>query len=329
MIRTPSDSGKTTAPWGKALYLISITCLAGYLIVWAYEHLLFVTGVGFLEAETTYIEARTPGRILKFNCDINDTVKVGQPLVILGETRSVTLIGMNGNGNESYTEQERKLIGADGKIKQLREEILHKKQEIGRLRQEHTRGSNLLAINVITRPDFIRIEERLKDATYQRSILEIQLEAATKLLASYKERYSYDPDFGFISGTGGERVLRAQEEGVISSIFKERGEVARLGEPVIKIMNPGKVFIRAYFSGSNEKSLFKGDRVKVIFANGERSEGLVRDIHPTAYSQPAEMQKRFGVADRQLIAEIIPANDEPWRRVLETKVRVLVPRRWF
>jgi len=305
---------------------MAIAGLTGYLVQWSYENFMFVTGLGFLEAETTYVEARTPGRIIKFSCQINDTVKVGQPLVILGQAQSATFIGSNGS---PYTEQERQIINAESKIKQLQEEIDYKNDEVRKLAREHSRGKKLIAINVITHPELLSIEEKLKNARYEFSILNIQLDAAIKLLKSYKERYNVNAGIGLIAGVRGERVLYAQEDGIVSSIFKERGEVARVGEPVIKIMNQKKVFIRAYFSGSHENSLHKGDKVRVVFANGEKSEGLVRDIHPTAHAEPDEIQKHFGVADRHLIAEIVPAGNETWHRVLETKVKILLPKKWI
>jgi len=325
-VKSPADPGKRHTSWGKILYLLAITALTGYLLQWSYEHFMFVTGLGFLEAETTYVEARTPGRILKFACQINDTVKVGQPLVILGQTQSATLIGSNGG---PHTEQERRIITAESKIKQLRKEINYKRDEIRKLGREQRRGKKLIAINVITYPELMSIEEKLKTARYEFSILNIQFDAAVKMLKSYKERYNVNNGSGMITGVTGERVLYAQEDGIISSIFKERGEVARIGEPVIKIMNQKKIFIRAYFAGSYENFLAKGDKVKVIFANGEKSDGIIRDIHPTAHAEPDEIQKHFGVTDRHLVAEIVPANNETWHRVLETKVKILLPRKWI
>ncbi len=332
-IKARGQNTKSTS-WGKYFYITALLTFFGVALSWGYENYFFVRGIGFLEAETTYIEARMPGRIMQINCDINDNVVKGQALVTLGDTRSVKLVNRRGNlVEEPSLAHERQIINAESKIRQVKQEIDYTVHELDALRNEYDRATELLAINVVTRPELLHLQEKVNDAKYELSILNIQVDTAVKLLRSYEERYGIKEGNGstteVISGVNSDRVLYAAEEGVVSSIYKQRGEVARIGEPVLKVVNQNKVFIKAYFSGEHEKSIVKGDEVSVQFANGETSIGLIRDIHPTAIAQPSEIKRRFGPAERHLIAEITPAEGEVWQRVLETKVKIFVPKKWF
>ena len=104
--------------------------------------------------------------------------------------------------------------------------------------------------------------------------------------------------------------------------------MVRIGEPIIKVINDKNTFVKAYFSSSLEKSIHAGDEVKVYFENGEKSDGIIHKIYPTAISNASEIENRFGAIKRSLIAEIVPVNFSSWDRILETRVKVLIKRTW-
>ena len=73
----------------------------------------------------------------------------------------------------------------------------------------------------------------------------------------------------------------------------------------------------------------EGDEVNIHFENGEIMKGHIRKIYPTAFTQPVEIKKRFGSINRYLIAEIEPESEIALDRVLETKVDVMLRRKWL
>ncbi len=72
-----------------------------------------------------------------------------------------------------------------------------------------------------------------------------------------------------------------------------------------------------------------GDEVKVYFENGEKSDGVIRKIYPTAISHASEIENRFGAIKRSIIAEIVPEDFPSWDRILETRVKVLLKKKWL
>ncbi len=54
---------KKRISWGKYVYLAVLLLMGLAAVRWAYERVFFMKGTGFLKAETTFVEARTTGRI--------------------------------------------------------------------------------------------------------------------------------------------------------------------------------------------------------------------------------------------------------------------------
>ena len=152
-----------------------------------------------------------------------------------------------------------------------------------------------------------------------------------KILNLYTSGTGFDN--GMNSKTGFARlpdgILNSPAEGVVSEIYKQKGEVAKVGEPILRINEKGNNFIKTYFTGKHEDAIDVGDQAWIIFADGGRSTGVVRQIYPTASDQPKQLRNRFGAARRYIIAEIVREDGNPWERILETEVTVRMKKKWF
>ena len=314
---------KKRISWGKYVYLAVLLLMGIAAVRWTYERVFFMKGTGFLKAETTFVEARTIGRIQEIKCSINDRVSEGQPLVQFGNVVFANQLEIELSGGDYST--ARKIIDLTGKIELFKQNIFQKKETIVQLKSEYQRAKELIAIDAITRSQLLTLEDRLKRAEYDLSALQIVFGATSKKLISYKNQMYLDPS-GY--GIVGERVLYAPKAGLVSTIYKHKGEVVRAGEPIIKIIDEKNTFVKAYFSSVFEKSIHGGDEVKVYFENGEKSDGVIRKIYPTAISHASEIENRFGAIKRSLIAEIVPADFPSWDRILETRVKVLLKKKW-
>ena len=314
---------KKRISWGKYVYFMLLLLIGLTAVQWAYERLFFMKGTGFLKAETTFVEARTTGRIHEIKCSINDRVVEGQSLVQFGSVIFANHIQTELYGGDYET--ERKIIDLTGKLELIKQNIFQKKENISLLKSEYRRAKELIAIDAITRSQLLTLEDKLNRAEYDLSALQITFGSTSKKLKSYRSQMYIDP-----SGRGvvGERVLYAPKAGLVSTIYKQKGEVVRAGEPIIKIINANKTFVKAYFSSAFEKSIHDGDLVKVYFENGEKSDGIIRKIYPTAISRASEIENRFGAIKRSLIAEIVPADFPSWDRILETRVKILLKKKW-
>ena len=331
-IQSPQEVSKKQITFGKYLYLVALAIGMVVLLNWTYHRLFFVDGVGFLEAETTMIEARTPGRILAINCQIDDTISVGEPLIVLGGV--LPSLSDSRSGRSLYRADRRKLIDVQNRISLLEKQIVHARARVQSLRDEVDRAWQLFRLDAITRTQYTRIEQKLRTAEYELTILRIKYENELRLLDAFEQQMFFTSNHRTIRlkrdrSSAVETALKAPGAGVISAIYKQKGEIAKVGEPILKIVNPDKSFIKTYFKGSLEDMIGEGDRVKVVFENGERSDGVIRKIYPTAFTQPPEFKNRFGSVQRYLIAEIVPKGATSWDRILETKVKVLAHKKWF
>lgn len=329
-IAPPQETRRNKLNWGKFLYLAILLTAVGFSLRWGYQTIFYISGFGFLESEITFVEARAPGRILAINCNINDEVSVGEPLVVLANPVSAHL---NGNEGAGYT-NERKIIDVESKINLLHQEIKQAIEKAAFLQEEYERAHELLALKAITRPQFLHIQNQLRTAENDLAIWGIKLDTEEKTLVTYQKQMTFASQNGHwkinrVAGNRFESILKAAEAGTVSMIFKQKGEVTRTGEPVLKIVNKNKNFIKAYFAGEYEKLLKAGSEVIVNFENGETSIGIIKKIYPTALDQPNGIKRRFGSVQRYLIVEVVPKNAEYWDRILETQVKVLVKKSWL
>ena len=335
-INSPEEAKKKQGTFGKYFYLTVLALLVFIIAEWAYGRIFYINGVGFLESETTLIEARTPGRIIKINCKINDQVSERDPLVILSSSFGFSN-GTFHNGTaygQNYYKKDRRIIEIESKIKLLSQQINKTQEQIANLHGEYQRANELLADSAITRTAVLEIAEYLKTAEHELVLLNIKLDNELRILTSHEREVHLIPpnnngEFNLYPGFTNGEILYAPKNGVVSFVYKRKGEVAVIGEPILKIASQDQNYIKTYFAGTHEKSVVVGDEVKVYFENGEKSKGIIKEIYPTALVQPPEIKQRFGSVKRYIIAKIVPKDFPAWDRILETKAKVLVTKKWF
>ncbi len=327
-IQSPQEPVKKKAPIGKYIYLTILAIIVISISKLLIEKVVFNQGIGFLEAEAIYIEANQPGRILNINYAINDTVDLKNPVVILDKSwASDSPNGINDLNNNYYT-NERRRINTEKEIAILRLELARKKENFRKLKDEQIKAQNLFYANAMIRSELSAIETKLNNTKAEISKQKIEFEAAQKRLSSYKsQRHSlYNPASG--NGAVGGNLLYATRSGIVSRIFKNKGEVVKLGEPILKLRNPDNEMILTYFKAGTENNIFKGDNARIYFANGDWVNGVVSKIYSSTAEQPPEIKRKFGKVQRFIIAEIIP-NTPLSNRVFETQVDVYITKKWF
>ncbi|RMF61996.1 MAG: HlyD family efflux transporter periplasmic adaptor subunit [Calditrichaeota bacterium] len=253
--------------------------------------------------------------------------------MVLGQVRpAVRSKGANLRDGERQLGPERRVLDLENKITLLKKQIAYGVTRVERRRAELAKTRELLRLGAATESQVLRAEDNLKEAEYDQTILETKLENQTRLLEMYRQTYlltSADGHPEVSLPVGYEGLLYAPEDGIVANIYKHKGEVVRTGEPVLKIIHPAKSFIKTYFRGTFERSLAVGDQARIVFENGEESEGVIQKIYRTAFSQPPEFKNRFGSMQRYIIAEVVPKDPVYWDRILETRAKVLVRKRWF
>jgi len=332
-IKTPQEPSKDKFAFGKYIYMGVLIALVWFSGQWFYERYFFINGVGFLECDAAFVEARVPGRIEQIQRSINDSVAAGEPIVVLGNPAHTQII-INNNGTAAGSrEDQRKIIDLESRIELLKLDVAKNTATVTQLHDEYARGKELFAAKAITRPHLRQIGEKLKQAQFELSAVKIKLQSAEKKLATYRGQLYLPPANGetgdrMAVSLHSEGVLYAPQSGIVAEIYKQVGEIAQIGEPILKIVNRKRSYVRTYFASALEKVIQAGDEVNIVFEDGEQVRGVIQKIYPTAFKQPNEKRFDIELVERYIVAEVVPADGQVWERVLETKVNVSLKRRW-
>ena len=321
LVRSAHEQDLKPSPWGKLVYFSFLTGVLAMSFWWGYERAVYIKGVGFLKTRVTALEAIAAGQIAEIKCEINDQVKLTQPLVFF--TDSLTVRRGSASSDEYAT--ERRIIDTRKKIRAFQQRAQHQRRQTRRLEGELASGRELLQQHAITIADYREVEERLRLSQFELGNIQIELEAERQTLRSYEHEVA-----NVLARRAPVRhlVQRAPTAGIVSAVFKQPGEVVRLGEPILEILNEEQDFITSFFEGEFEKSLAVGERVAVHFENGDAYSGRIRRIYPSTLPQPPEISHRFGKVRRFIIAEVVPEETSVWRRIYDTQAEVRVERRW-
>lgn len=330
-IRSNAEVTPKKRPWGKYIYLGTLALVAASGIKWGIEHLLYIQASGFLEGRVSIVSAQATGRITRLWCAINDTVKIGQPLVSLDAGDSTDVTSSVLPAKVEYYTNERRIIDTRRRISVLSERISKDRQIIKAMRNQERRAEQLLGVGTIRRSEYVALKQNLLAKEHELAELQIDYQAAVNTLNSYLEQRRVL--YGIESGAGGatflETRLNAPLQGLVADIYRQKGEVVKVGEPVLQIVDKTSCYIKAYFAGSNEHEFQAGDKATIEFENGDSEEGIVRRIYPVTNLQPPEMKHKFGKMRRFIIAEIVPASGKTWDRIFGTQVRLFIARRWL
>ncbi len=329
-IRSSQEPVKKKAQFGKYFYLSIVAVILISFGKFVGEKIVFNKGIGFLEAEPIYIEANTAGRIRNINYAINDTVNLKKPVVVLDKSWAADSPNGYNASNNSYYTNERRLINSEKEISILRTDIAANEEKLRQVKTEYLKAEDLFFANAMIQSDLFAVETRLKNVEAKISTQKIELAAARKRLKSYRNQQNnlHNPASNNGSTIAGNTFIYSTRAGIVSNIFKNKGEVVKLGEPIVKLINPENEVIRTYFLAGTENSVSAGDNAKIHFENGDRAEGVVSKIYTATAEQPPEIQHKFGKAQRFIIAEIIP-NISLNNRVFDTQVEVYITKKWL
>jgi multidrug resistance efflux pump len=318
--RSPEESGRWQVPWGKYIYLTILTLLVIGLFNMVSRKLLYIEGLGILDAERIQVEGNLTGRITSIKCWINGRISRGELLVTLNQPEL----------EQTFATKE---LDLENELQLLEKEKDNQVKEVDALRQEYLRAKTLKDLKAVTLTEYFEIDRELKRAERELSLLRTRSSLARKRLGSLRQEY-FDRSNGS-SGNGypgkflKETAIYAPENGMVTLIHKREGEVARVGEPILEIANLSNAFIRAHFKGSDEKEIIAGEEVSIYFENGENTTGRITRVYPATLPLPLEFLRQYERQERYIIAEILPIDGNLWPAILETRARVRLRRSWL
>jgi hypothetical protein len=186
------------------------------------------------------------------------------------------------------------------------------------------------------------ITPKYKLENYQKDIEKLKLEIGNidaanstyqNLIASLRSTNNVDQSKIDINqqGVGGLNYLNkyyiAPIEGTATRIYKNNFEVALKSENILNIHKRKDIYIKAFFDQEDFKHIQEGDKVTVIFPDGEESVGHIKRFYFASYRLPEEFQKKYESTTRAIAADIFPIEREDqikWKAFYKMKVNVRI-----
>lgn len=137
------------------------------------------------------------------------------------------------------------------------------------LAAERQRSRELLEQQVIKYSDFKRLDLECRQAEAEVGKLRQRLAALTKerrLLADLYQLYQ-KPEARVM------KDLRLPREGVVISRNRQPGEVVQVGQPVLTLVDPHDLYIKAFIPEKHQERIHPGQETAILFADGHRLPG--------------------------------------------------------
>ena len=325
-------------PWGKVIYLFLLSFLIFKGLGWIYRQSVFIEGIGYVTSPEFYVEARMAGTIIKILPEENDLVQTGDPLVFLeGYTFES---GSGGTSSSAQATLRRRVVEAENALYLIRKEIQLKSDELKSLQEEKRRATGLLNSGAISLSQFKTIALNQEECNNAVILLRTKENAAQRLLNSaqieltqiaphyYSSKYRFTHPDSFKNWPE-DRIMRAPATGKIVHILKYPGQIAQVGDPVLRIAQTDSFAVKAYFDVAAEGEFHVGDQVRVAFQNGDRILGIIRKIYIGAEATPHVFRGQFAAPKNKIVAEIETSSLSEEEHIISTQVAVYIKRQFF
>lgn len=256
---------------------------------------------GTFEATEVVVSSEATGRILNFEVEEGMTVEANQ---MVGAIDSVQLHLQR----KQLVAQQSALLGSRPDVKK---QVAALREQIAKQNEELRRVENMLKDGAATKKQKDDIEAQIK-------ILERQLDATLSTLD--KNTSTINNNSAALEAQIAALDDRISKCRIISPIggtvlvkYAEAGELASVGNPLMKIADLGNIYLRAYFTSDQLANIKLGDEVKVVadFGGEERYDytGRVAWISSESEFTPKTIQTKDSRANLVYAVKIAVEND--------------------
>ncbi len=217
---------------------------------------------GTFEATEVTVSAEQNGALLSFDVNEGDNINEGKQVGLIDTVQLYLKARQIGATKLVYASQR----------PDMSKQVAATRQQLAKAREEYERFAGLVKDGAANR-------KNLDDARSQVQVLERQLEAQLSSLNTSTN--SLNAQMGT---TDVQKLLVADQlkkchifspiSGTVLEKYAERGEFASVGKPLFKVADIGNMYLRAYITSSQLKSVKIGQTVKVFadYGNGEKKE---------------------------------------------------------
>lgn len=256
---------------------------------------------GIFEANTVTVSSETGGKLVSFDIDEGDSLKIGQ-LVGLVDTTLLALQQKQLHSQQLSTEKSSPDIAAQAAA--LRSQIAHQQNECNRI-------ARLLANGAAT-------QKQSDDANAQLRTLRGQLEGLLSTLDKNRSSITENASALQYRREQIEEQIRksyitAPLTGTVLQKYAEQGEYATPGRPLFKMANLDDIYLRSYFTASQLAHIRIGQEVTVIadFGGDEQYEyaGKIIWIAQESEFTPKSIQTQDSRANLVYAVKVAVKND--------------------
>ena len=126
-----------------------------------------------------------------------------------------------------------------------------------------------------------------------------------------------------------QKKLRAPDRGIITWRGKRSREVAKAGEPIVRIEKRKDLHLKTYFQLSQQPALKTGKKVTIVVPGGERMTGRIRKLAPATADFLKKGIQDIRSREPRVLAEVVPVDGSLDDYVLGTEVTVYLSRTWL
>jgi HlyD family secretion protein len=256
---------------------------------------------GTFEATEVTVFAEQSGALLTFNANEGENVSQGQEIGVVDTTQLWLKIQQLGASKRVFQSQK----------PDMAKQVAATRQQLVKAQQEQRRYKELVA-------DGAAPSKMLDDATSQVQVLQRQLEAQVSALNTQtstlnSQMAATDVQVRQLYDQLAKCHVYAPISATVLEKYVERGEFVTTGKPLLKLADTDNMFIRAYVTSAQLKTIKVGQKAKVFadYGDGQKKEyeGVVSWISSRSEFTPKTILTDDDRADLVYAVKIAIKND--------------------
>lgn len=217
---------------------------------------------GTFEATEVTVAAEQNGALMMFDVNEGDEIALGKEVGLIDTTQIWLKIKQMGATKEVYQSQK----------PNMEAQIAATRQQLAKAKQDHQRYKELVA-------DGAAPSKMLDDAANQVQVLQKQLDAQISSLSTStnslsKQMAATDVQVSQLLDQLQKCHISAPIKGTVLEKYVEKGEFVAIGKPLFKMADTEQMFMRAYVTSAQLKSIKVGQKAKVFadYGDGQKKE---------------------------------------------------------
>ncbi|MDX1652484.1 MAG: hypothetical protein R3277_08335 [Brumimicrobium sp.] len=327
---------KRNTNWDKIIYFIILFVILFFVFQYFFLRVVYVDAPGHVLFKSLSIRIPEDVTIKELYKEEGELICEGDTIFSYISTRDelMAMSDMNvslGTGGNQWIEREIYSLNKDIGLNSI--DIFEKQKLI---------EWNATRIKEIEDEVVLGITPKYKLENYQKDIEKLRLEIENlqkanatfrDLIATLQKGLKPNSNNAAMNGYGNgglESLIKyylSPMEGTATRIYKNNHEVALKSENILNLHKREDIYIKAFFDQEDFQYVKEGDRVRVIFPDGNESYGHIKRFYFASYRLPEEFQKKYESTTRAIAADIFPIEREDqikWKAFYKMKVTVRI-----